>query len=78
MGIKVKRSAGNPKLCQMEGIGTISRPDWWGSVPSRGFARVLTRSIPVQTRWPLNYSWSGNLSRDGKLTGKWTNAKPVK
>lgn len=49
----------------------------WAGVPDRGFAWWLTRAIPMLTKWPLNYSWTGRLTGEGQLEGRWTNAKPV-
>lgn len=50
----------------------------WRGVPDRGWAWPLTRVIPMLRRWPVKYSWSGTLTHDGHLTGRWINAKPVR
>lgn len=50
----------------------------WRGVPDRGWAWPLTAVIPMLRRWPVKYSWSGTLTHDGQLTGRWINAKPVR
>ena len=60
----------------------MSRGAWsvdrtWRGTPDRGPGWLLTRVIPMLTKWPLKYSWKGRMTCDGIIEGSWTNVDPV-